>query len=65
MRCIATDCLVWTDHLKTPLVKGYSIIALVRYHGNENNKPLHSNGHLSIVAHVEGSHITPPAEVVA
>jgi hypothetical protein len=29
----------------------------VRYQGNEIKKPLHSNGYLSIVAHVGYSHI--------
>jgi hypothetical protein len=42
------DCCVWTDQLKTPLVKRYRIVALVRYQGNEINKPLHSNGHVSM-----------------
>jgi hypothetical protein len=55
IRCIATDCCVWTDLLKTPLVKRYGIVVLVRYQGSETSKPLHSNGHLSIVAHVGGS----------
>jgi hypothetical protein len=30
---------------------------LLCYHGNEINKPLHSNGHVLINAHVGGSHI--------
>jgi hypothetical protein len=30
---------------------------LLCYHGNEINKPLHSNGHVLIDAHVGGSHI--------
>jgi predicted RNA binding protein YcfA (HicA-like mRNA interferase family) len=38
-------------------VKCYGIVALMRYQGNEINKPLLSNGH-PIVAHVGGSHIT-------
>jgi hypothetical protein len=32
------------------------LLLTVGYHGNEINKPLHSNGHLSIVAHVGSSH---------
>jgi hypothetical protein len=34
---------------------------LLWYNGNEINKPLHSNGHVLIDAHVGGSHITPAA----
>jgi hypothetical protein len=33
-------------------------------HGKEINKPLHSNGHLSIVAHVGGSHTVIEAKIV-
>jgi hypothetical protein len=29
---------------------------LLGYHGNEINNPLHSNGHVLIVAYVGGSH---------
>jgi hypothetical protein len=56
IRCIATDCCVWTDQLKTPLVIALQYCCVVTYHGNQINKPLHSNGHLSIVAHVGGCH---------
>jgi hypothetical protein len=48
---IATDCCVWTDQLKSPLVK--------RYTGLLSSNVLldyHSNGHVLIVAHVGGTH---------
>jgi hypothetical protein len=45
----------WADQLKTPLVKRYNIVALVRYQGHGINKPFPGYGHLSIVAYVGGS----------
>jgi hypothetical protein len=47
---------VWATQQKSQFL---SIVVtapvLLRYNGNEINKPLHSNGHVPVVAHVEGS----------
>jgi hypothetical protein len=40
------------DQLKTPLVKRYGIVALVRYQGHGIKKPFPEYGHLSIVTYV-------------
>jgi hypothetical protein len=66
IRSIATNYCVWTDQLKTLLVKRYSIVALVRYQGHGINKPFPGYGHLSIVACGRFPHHSPPTvELVA
>jgi hypothetical protein len=53
-KSVVEGICVSTDQLKTPLVKRYNSVALVRYQGHGINKPFPGYGHLSIVAYVGG-----------
>jgi hypothetical protein len=59
IRCYATACWFHFHGNTTSRCIATDCTILLCYHGNEINKPLHSNGHVLIDAHVEGSHILP------
>jgi hypothetical protein len=47
---------VGTSHMRDIWQMSVAMQWLVGYHGNDINKPLHSNGHLPNITHVGGSH---------